>query len=724
MSISRPASTPSTFSSNFNQFTRSNFYLYCPAITEEELEAAKKIVAEKAADYPFFAQQLGLYYGFHKRQKANAEQYFTILLDAAREAMQAEPSTKNKLFYATALSFVAHADSIDGGFRPTPLDQYKEVLTVLDEILAGMSGSEFEAIRLEFATLKGFTLRYTAMMYHRKNFDSTPEDRVLCFAQAEASITDALTIQRAILEQQTAEKADAQQLSAINADIAESEHIFGVIYTAQGKTELAMRALQAAKIHWLQTLNQGHTFRFITEQSLGDLYRRQIATDEKAFEKAEKCLLSALRGHEHYFGTTVNADVAKTFHFLGNLYEDMKLYALSDHYYTRSHVIKSELRSAPSIIKATADAMLRINGLNFNLMIEDNHLLGIKEELIKHPEFDWNLPVTFEAYKQNLPRHISNVQTIARIIHFLNDRKEAADYYKKILELGTYYNHLGRDPEAALRYLVLTNTVHANNHPAMWAQLHKAFSYQQLLAGAKKNHSAWEIDYFQKKAKEFYTPYLPKPENNHDQAKVKIVAFAWCLKALTEYELVDLQALQTNDAKAQADLKTAVDSYKTAIEMYEEIAAIDNQYARVKNRYAQILAESPTPIPGHPKPIEVFRALEAYWQENADATNPYPARFFVSYADFLVKVNAVGTLQLARAIEKYKKAVELLKVDPALNANFIAEIEGKITEIQKKVPRLSPPLLPAGADRKQQAAVSASMGNLTIEEPRRTAPAP
>jgi hypothetical protein len=189
MTSVRPRPSLKTLQEKFN-FTRSNFYRYAPAITEEDLDAIQEHLnstdlSQDSEDRKFLTRQIALYYAFHKRNQAMAEKYFTELLALPLTMFEG----------AMALSFLAHTDSITGGFRQEPLDQYLSAMKTYDAMLANADTATPEELT-EINRARGFNLRYIGMMYHRKSFDLLDAIKI---AQTNkyAGIVEELTTQRA-----------------------------------------------------------------------------------------------------------------------------------------------------------------------------------------------------------------------------------------------------------------------------------------------------------------------------------------------------------------------------------------------------------------------------------------------------------------------------------------------------------------------------------------------
>lgn len=268
--------------------------------------------------------------------------------------------------------------------------------------------------------------------------------------------------------------------------------------------------------------------------------------------------------------------------------------------------------------------------------------------------FDWNDYRTIEPNKQKIEKIEKNIYKAV---------SEKQSLGQLCYRLGTYYNHIKRTPAPALEKLLIAEELLAEKELA-WVKNHIAYSYQQMLAAAKKENNVEDIESNKIKAMEYCNQVIQQYEKFEDIESIKITAFAYCVKALTEYEVDQLE--------------TGVKSYRFALDLYENYDLRDDQYARAKNRYTQFLAEQKN----YSEANKMFEELEKYWSESQDDFNPYQARFYVSYADYLVKTQPDTP---APALEKYKKAYEILRVTDGEQSPFTKDIFKKVSEIQEKL---------------------------------------
>jgi len=272
--------------------------------------------------------------------------------------------------------------------------------------------------------------------------------------------------------------------------------------------------------------------------------------------------------------------------------------------------------------------------------------------------FDWNDHRTFESNKTK----VAELEKILPSLDTLNEGDKYA-FGQLCLKLGTFYSHIQRAPALALEKLLIAEAILTGNELA-WTKNHIAFSFQQMLVMNKKEKNAEEIGKNMASAMEGSKFIIENFSMIEKGEAIKIIAFAYCVKALVEYEAGHLSA--------------AVKSYRSALDLYEKYSLLDDQYARAKNRYAQFLVEQKN---DH-EAFRAFKELEIYWSSKHDQCNPYPARFYASYAAYL-SVTSSDNLMLA--LEKYKKAYDILRMTDGEQSQIAKEIGQKILDTQTTI---------------------------------------
>lgn len=300
--------------------------------------------------------------------------------------------------------------------------------------------------------------------------------------------------------------------------------------------------------------------------------------------------------------------------------------------------------------------------LSRDKQVSSSSLQTLNEEFT----FDWNDYRTIESNKKKIDELESTIEKVMPSVDTLEEKERQA-LGLLCYKLGTFYNHIKRTPAPAFEKLLIAKKILADKKLA-WAKNHIAFSYQQTLAAAKREKNVEKIEKNATQTMEYCNQVIRQYEilEKSDVESIKIAAFAYCVRALAEYEVNQLDI--------------AVKSYRFALDLYEKYGLLDDQYARAKNRYAQFLVEQKN----HVEANKTFEELEKYWLEKKDSLNPYPARFYVSYADYLVKIQQEN---LAIALEKYTKAYEILCMTDGEQSPFTKDIYNKVFEIQEKLSR-------------------------------------
>lgn len=154
--------------------------------------------------------------------------------------------------------------------------------------------------------------------------------------------------------------------------------------------------------------------------------------------------------------------------------------------------------------------------------------------------FDWNDYRTIKPNENQLSEIASFLEkpTTAEEAFQTDEKWELAWLCYKI---GTYYNHIKRNPDLALPQLKVAEKILTDDEGLAWTQNHLAFTYQQKLAAAKKQNKKEEMEEcatksleYCEKAKSIYKTTYPCSD---ELRQIEIVAFAYCVQALTEYEM-------------------------------------------------------------------------------------------------------------------------------------------------------------------------------------------
>lgn len=280
--------------------------------------------------------------------------------------------------------------------------------------------------------------------------------------------------------------------------------------------------------------------------------------------------------------------------------------------------------------------------------------------------FDWNDYKTIALASEN----IDNIEKKfadqkSYVDRIMTDSPESAESFALYCyRLGTYYNHVKRNPDLALEKLLLakeyltfylkqaSKNLEQVYYQLAWINNHIAFSYLQLFL---KNKSEENINMVLSLCNDIINEFYPAKMKDTDIVKVQLTGFAYCLKALAEYEMKQIHA--------------GIYNYEIALNLYEKANLKDDQYARAKNRYAQFLCERGDVIEAG----KIFNELEIYWTNKEDNLNPYLARFYKSYAEYYQTQN-----DIQNALIRFNKAYEILLATEGEQSRFVKEIAEKI----------------------------------------------
>lgn len=563
-------------------------------------------------------KQVALYYLFYLRDKDIALKYLNKFQTLVPEG---------SLDHAEACNLIGHAHTIDGSYKDDTLfNKALDIYAVSDKTM-------------EVQLARAFAFRYIGFMHHRKKETQ----------KALENIELAITIQRSFQD----------TFPPVKLDIAESLHAKGVILIREGKLEEAeQQLLQAKKLEeeFCEATQHKHFLKFITMQSLGSVWLRQNKTME-----ALAILQKAYEEQTILCKTTVHADIAKTLHFMGDVYMQMGIYDQAVCAYQQSLDIKQTLKLDKDMVNVTENALRKAK------LAEKN----------KDFDFDWN---NYHTIQPNAEK----IQDLEKFIEDTLPNKDKLDDQAKqefgelCYKLGTFYNHIyikrepDRAPDLALQKLAIAKELLKSDEALGWVDNHIAFSYQQKLSAAKKKNNQEEVYENRELARKHYGKVIDDFNNNEgpiNHAHAKLFSFAFCVRALTEYEL--------------NELRSALFSYQIALDTYEKINELDDQYARAKNAKARIHVDN--------NELDLaailFKELEAYWYgAHYDSSNPYLARFEYTYAEFLAKAYPKN---LSLALTHYQKAYEISCISDGDKAGFTIAIQTKIDELKQKQQELA-----------------------------------
>jgi tetratricopeptide (TPR) repeat protein len=625
-----------------------------------EKENSNKLPVE-AAD---LCKQVGIYYAFHVRNKELAVKYF-------RKYAKFPRADKEML--------LGYAHMLDDNYQD--VSHFENALGLPEDWEDLGNQQDKTPINTAFA------MRHLGLIFHRKSLGNNTAQET-----AEYNREARQMLEHAIVQLKFPQETITSTSPIVLLDLAESNHVLGIILSQQNDLAGALKAFQEAYAIWGKfcDASQGlHPMIFTTMQLLGNVFSR-IGEHESALE----LLTTTLDIQYVHYLTDKHPEIAKTHYYLGEAYTAKSKPVLALKEYQDALLIQQTLSSPDSsFIKTTLSAMLK--------------------SLSALPHFDWNDVTTIQLFEKSLVERKKALKEIANTLALINDT-ELLEFAELLLEIGTYFNHVKRDPESALEYLSLAETIFKNHSVSRpislaWTANHIAYSYQQSMAAKKKqydaavtqrNEGAIEamggsqrneqaaveayrrneqvisgakeiLERNEKDILEICRQLIHEFEKARDDASVRVKAFAYCIKA----------NIQSTVGKTDE----AIASYRKALDLYESIGRFDDQYARVTTRYAALLIE-------RPDPEKVFSQLSEYWNANKDAHHPYPARFFYTYGKFLLKLAGKSSQplpHLKKAEQNFYLAQQILESTEGKEATFTQKVTKKLSDTRDTISRLT-----------------------------------
>ncbi len=399
-------------------------------------------------------------------------------------------------------------------------------------------------------------------------------------------------------------------------------------------------------------------------QTRDDLQKHLEAID---FEGSISELLSILKQtHQdqlEHFESDIHLDVLETKQLIGALHEKLEEYDEAIKAFEDALEIQKKLAGSqdPTHYHEYEKDIERIRHKK-----ESRDKQNCLYQLSFFPHFDWNDENTLRPFENKLSEMIN-------LINLLTTDKEHIEpvVAERCYELATYYNHAKYQPNEALPYLLMAyNTYHSlpedhlKNNEIAWVKNHLALTYYQKYVLAKQQNLKDEMSEYYR-ASDTYCAQLLNHHAYQDSSQPKLLSFTHCIKGQLSYKTHNYDM--------------AIDHYQHSLELYEKLNVIDVSYAQIKTRYARALTRQKN---CSVDPAVIFNELEEFWKSQENYTeNHYAAKFFLSYADCLVKIDK--TL----ALEKYAishNTFSKVYGDQSTIAGYVAK---KISSTEAKLAR-------------------------------------
>jgi hypothetical protein len=710
-------------------------------VTDEELipllEKAKKLLTElmnpDLGDHPsispkyyaaILAKQLGIYYGYHQRDFDLAIEYLTTYKQLA---------IPGSLDQVHANMYLGYTSTIRPGYNDRTLfDQALADLATWEERRLTAGNLDPEKI-LEISVDRGYIECFLGLVIHRKSYQTTgisEQERVAFLEDAIVHLKQGQVYQEAAL----ATAASSAELSNLHTQILielpNTYHIESICHSKipRRTEELAAldKAIELENKYKVKT-GRDHFLLYVSLQN----YSRTNGLYLGKLEEAVKTLQTiVLPGQQRLYRDKVtrvntdNLDIAKTYHFAGEILLKLK-----------------ENREALQTFLLALEMKLRLKSsvLAFDVMDTQTQLLTAANNLVSL-ENATDLPLLVKAMDAVIKLDWNNHQIIAGFEKLLKPVTQLVDYLRphlpehhrelmklllaKMYELGAFHNHLKRSQphvaftylQPALAYLETRPVVDPELH--YWMIDHLAFTYHQELAQSFNK----DIDYLRSRyalyekegadqlsAEEIRNYFYAKSMEAADKPmrftsadpviQNRIRAFAHLISSYNKFER---QRSMTDQAQRIAELFEVVAECREAVQGYYDQNDYQEQVLRASNRLADItsalvvllnLANRQDEIAQLPNPLAIYEANKAKRKElKTEAGNPFAGRGYFSEAIYLstklFKANDLSAENieiLRKAIEAYASAHAILAVSEGAKDGFTLDALKAKIEMQLKL---------------------------------------
>lgn len=299
--------------------------------TVKEL-TAKLSTVESNPELKNLYRQLSIYFAFYERNKEEAHKYL--------EALELHCSDDN-VEKAEILALKGYVNTIDPSYENP--NQFQIALTIIAE----------EKDRPEILILKAICYQYLALMFHRQKK----------MGDALFYINEAISIQKPLIS----------DLPHLKIGLAECFHLKGVMLLRQNNLDAAEKQFEKAAQLEEEFCNATEAMHFLYATTLQSY--AMVCAKKGYYQIALEKLQKAYQVQQVLFKTDVHADVAKTLHFLGEVYAMNQDYNSAIAYYLVALVVKKQIHYQDNFMvnmtqKALQEALNSLSQDNYEEMLK------------------------------------------------------------------------------------------------------------------------------------------------------------------------------------------------------------------------------------------------------------------------------------------------------------------------------------------------------------------
>lgn len=308
--------------------------------------------------------------------------------------------------------------------------------------------------------------------------------------------------------------------------------------------------------------------------------------------------------------------------------------------------------------------------------------------------FDWKDSGTFEGAKIGLADAIAYVNDTLSTDDF--SPTEISAYSNLCFQLGTYHNHIVKEPKLALEFYKKVDEYEVSKE---WLDIHLGLSYQQLMIDCPIINSVQDVDNLLTysnlfiMAMSYIEASLEMTKNSlngilsHHEFTIaqcdtiRQVAFTLMTRAeiyrdinkkLSQTIINQLSAHPTlGNFLSQVSSDEVIKDLRLAVAFHEHINLYDDQYGRAKCRLALSLFDADQSI----EALQQFHETDQFWRSHLHTSPLHAGRFFWIYGNCLVAMSTDASA-LESACEKYSMALQLLQ-----NTPLAVQIEAQLRNV-------------------------------------------
>jgi hypothetical protein len=435
------------------------------------------------------AKQLGIYFGYHQRKPELAISYFETFKKLA---------LPGSLDQVHANMYLGYAGTIRPGYNDKSLfEQALRDLAAHEKSLEAFAELTQDLVKIRAD--KGYIECFLGLMIHRKSYQTpgiSELDRLDLLDDAISHLKKGQKLQHAAMDDAEGYPELADLHTQLLIELPNTYHIESICHAKIPRRKEEIAALNQAialENQYKAKIHKDHFLLYVSLQNHSSTMGLYLGKPAESL----KVLQDVLKGQQELYKDKVtgeytdNNDIAKTYHFMGQILAKLERYQDAIEAFQLSFAMKLRLGSNLQAFDMLETQTLMLNAAaDLRASGSDNTqnaplMLKVVNTVLK---LDWNDYKSFDGFKKLMKPLLPVVDFL---MHYLpeHDLLLIRDFLQKLYELGAYHNHLKRiQPYNAFDYLspaldyCRANELEVDPVLHHWIIAHMAFTYHQELA--------------------------------------------------------------------------------------------------------------------------------------------------------------------------------------------------------------------------------------------------